>query len=110
MGFGAAPLGNFFRAMSDGDAATLIDAVWQAGVRYFDTAQSYGHGLSEARCGQGLRWHPRDQFVLSTKVGRLLEPDASTRSGVRVRFDYTRDAVLRSFDESLARLDDQGPD
>ncbi|CAB3803937.1 Pyridoxal 4-dehydrogenase [Paraburkholderia ultramafica] len=113
MGFGAAPLGNFFSAMSDRDAATLIETAWQAGIRYFDTAPSYGHGLSEARCGQGLRWYPRDQFVLSTKVGRLLTPRKREEidftpwvDGLPFEwhFDYSYDGTMRSIDDSLQRM------
>jgi aryl-alcohol dehydrogenase-like predicted oxidoreductase len=59
---------------SDEDSAALIHAAWDAGIRFFDTAPMYGHGLSEARCGQALRWYPRDEFVISTKVGRMLTP------------------------------------
>ncbi|MGU7770368.1 aldo/keto reductase [Burkholderia sp. MR1-5-21] len=113
MGFGAAPIGNFFSAISDDDAATLIKAAWDAGVRYFDTAPSYGHGLSEARCGQGLRWYPRDQFVLSTKVGRLLTPRkrgeidfAPWVDGLpfESHFDYSYDGTMRSIEDSLQRM------
>ena len=63
MGFGAAPIGNIFRPISEEDSAALIKAAWDAGVRYFDTAPMYGHGLSEARCGQGPRWYPRNQWL-----------------------------------------------
>ncbi|SAL76363.1 aldo/keto reductase [Caballeronia arvi] len=113
MGFGAAQIGNFGKAMSDEEAAMVIDAAWDAGIRYFDTAPSYGHGLSEARCGQGLRWRPRDQFVLSTKVGRLLKPRkrSEIRFGAWVdglpfewHFDYGYDGTLRSIEDSLQRM------
>src|SRR6266702_6511677 len=113
MGFGAAPIGNFFKPISDEDSATLIKAAWDAGVRYFDTAPSYGHGLSEARCGQGLRWYPRDQFVLSTKVGRLLRPGKRAEinfspwaNGLPFQwhFDYSYDGTMRSIEGSLQRM------
>jgi D-threo-aldose 1-dehydrogenase len=113
MGFGAAQLGNFFKPISDEDSALLIKATWDAGVRFFDTAPSYGHGLSEARCGQGLRWYPRDEFVLSTKVGRLLK--ARKRKEIDFapwvdglpfdwHFDYSYDGTMRSIEDSLQRM------
>ena len=113
LGLGCAPLGNLFSAISDDDAAATVDAAWDAGVRLFDTAPLYGNGLSERRLGAALATRPRDEFVLSTKVGRLLrEPppgialdtifaDAPNLDPV---FAYSRDAVLRSIDESLNRL------
>lgn len=113
MGFGTAPIGNFFKPVSDHDSATLIKAAWDAGVRYFDTAPSYGHGLSEARCGQGLRWYPRDEFVLSTKVGRLLTPRKRSEIDFKPwvdglpfdwRFDYSYDGTIRSIEDSLQRM------
>ncbi|SAL46588.1 aldo/keto reductase [Caballeronia sordidicola] len=113
MGFGAAPIGNIFRPITEEDSAALIKAAWGAGVRYFDTAPMYGHGLSEARCGQGLRWYPRDQYVLSTKVGRLLKPRKRAEidftpwvDGLpfEMKFDYSYDGVMRSIEDSLQRL------
>ena len=82
MGFGASPIRQKKprRPISEETSAALIQAAWNAGIRYFDTAPMYGHGLSEARCGQGLRWYPRDEFVISTKVGRLLK--AARRSNI----------------------------
>lgn len=112
MGFGAAPIGNFVRPMSDEDSLALIASAWDAGIRYFDTAPSYGHGLSEARCGRGLRWYPRDEFVLSTKVGRLLRPRKRTEISFAPwvdglpfewRFDYSYDGTMRSVEDSLQR-------
>jgi D-threo-aldose 1-dehydrogenase len=114
-GFGGAATGNLYRAVTDDDAAGAIAAAWAEGVRWFDTAPHYGLGLSERRLGEALAGVPRDEFVLSTKVGRLLVPDpggASRRDDEgfdvpadsrRVR-DYSRDGVLRSLDASLARL------
>ena len=113
LGFGTAPLGNMGRVLTEADADAVLTAAWNTGVRYIDTAPLYGHGLSEARVGRLLRGKPRDEIVVSTKVGRFLEPCAAgdEDSGIflatpplRVRFDYTRDGVLRSFDASLRRL------
>jgi D-threo-aldose 1-dehydrogenase len=116
LGFGAAPIGNLYSAVSDSDAAATVSAAWDAGIRYFDTAPHYGLGLSERRLGAALAGYPRDEYVISTKVGRLLVPNpAPTGSdllsgGFAVsdeltrRFDYSADGVRRSLDESLARL------
>ena len=84
LGFGTAPLGNLYRATTDKDAQATLDAAWKAGVRYFDTAPLYGLGLSETRLNQFLRGKKRDSYVLSTKIGRLLEvcaPDKRTGIG-----------------------------
>ncbi|MGE0798110.1 MAG: aldo/keto reductase [Lautropia sp.] len=114
IGLGSAPLGNLFRAVDDDTAQATIAAAWSAGVRYFDTAPHYGQGLAEQRLGRGLRALPRDRFVLSTKVGRLLVPDpAAPREHAgyvdvppfRTVVDYGADAALRSIDDSLRRLD-----
>lgn len=115
--FGAAVIGNLFRAVDDAAAIDAVDAAWESGIRYFDTAPHYGLGLSERRIGQALRSRPRDDVILSTKVGRLLEPVEAgagerdldmgfdvPRDYVRVH-DYSRDGVLRSIEESLLRLD-----
>lgn len=113
LGLGCAPLGNLFQAVADDDAVATVDASWDAGWRLFDTAPLYGHGLSERRLGAALAGRPRDEYVLSTKVGRLLRPPAagSTVETIFVDapdldpvFAYSRDAVLRSIDESLERL------
>ena len=113
LGLGCAPLGNLFSAISDDDATATVDAAWDAGVRLFDTAPLYGNGLSERRLGAALTTRPRDEFVLSTKVGRLLrEPPPGTAldtifvdvPNLDPVFAYSRDAVLRSIDESLTRL------
>src|SRR5436190_17128368 len=85
LALGGAPLGNLFRPVTDADAAAVIDAALRGGVGYFDTAPHYGHGLSERRFGKALASVPRDRFVLSTKVGRLL----TARSDVpRIQHDY----------------------
>ena len=113
LGFGGAPLGNMHRILTDDECVATATAAWDAGLRYFDTAPLYGHGLSEQRIGRALTGRPRAEFVISTKVGRLLEPCAAGEEGggiyegvppLKVAFDYTRDGVLRSFEESLARL------
>jgi D-threo-aldose 1-dehydrogenase len=114
LGFGGSQLGNLYDAMTDEEADQVVRAAWDAGIRYFDTAPHYGLGLSERRLGRALRDQPRDQFVVSTKVGRLLEPVGTTRgldpegfvvpaTHRRVR-DYSRDGVLRSLEASLSRL------
>ena len=84
LGFGAAPLGNLFRALTDDEAHAVLEAAWAAGVRYFDTAPLYGLGLSETRLNRFLRGKPRDEYVLSSKVGRLLQavpPGPGRRGG-----------------------------
>ena len=114
MGFGTAPLGNLYKAISDGEARATLDAAWEGGVRYFDTAPLYGLGLSETRLNPFLRDKPRDSYILSTKVGRLIEYcSPEHRAGVgkwfnvpqrRENFDYTYDGVMRSFEHSFSRL------
>lgn len=117
LGFGGAPLGNLFTPVTDEDAAAAVDAAWDNGIRYYDTAPHYGLGLSERRLGAALRTRPRGEYVLSTKVGRVLEPapgssapgedlaDGYAVPGALVRrWDFTADGVRRSIDESLARL------
>jgi len=111
VGIGCAPFGNLYTAVADAAADAAIDAAWAAGVRFFDTAPLYGHGLSEERVGRALARRPRDEVVLSTKVGRLLRPaDRAVETifvgaeAVEPVFDFSRDGVLRSIDESLDRL------
>ena len=72
LGFGAAPIGNLFSAIDDQTAQSTVDAAWEGGIRYFDTAPHYGLGLSERRLGSALAGRPRDEYAVSTKVGRLL--------------------------------------
>jgi D-threo-aldose 1-dehydrogenase len=116
LGFGGASLGNLYIETSGADARASVDAAWDGGVRYFDTAPHYGLGLSERRLGAALADRPRADYALSTKVGRLLEPNpvpagSDLDSGgfavpddlVR-RFDFSRDGVLRSLEASLGRL------
>ncbi len=73
LGLGTAPLGNIYRPINDEDADETMDAAWSAGIRYFDTAPLYGRGLAETRLNHFLRSKPRDEYILSTKVGRLLK-------------------------------------
>ena len=116
IGFGGSTAGNIWRARSDDEVAAGLSAAWDRGIRYFDTAPHYGLGLSEQRVGKALRDHPRNEYVLSTKVGRLLEPNPAptgsdlTEGGFdvpdhlhRVR-DYSADGVRRSLEASLERL------
>lgn len=113
MGFGGAPLGNMYQAFSDTQARATVEACHAAGIRYFDTAPLYGFGLSEHRLGEALRGKGREELVLSTKVGRLLEPGdpASLDHGQFKEalpfaqvYDYSYDGVMRSLEDSLQRL------
>jgi D-threo-aldose 1-dehydrogenase len=113
VGFGGAPLGNLFHAVDQEEAIALVRHAYAAGVRYFDTAPHYGNGLSETRMGVALRGIARDDYLLSSKVGRILIPDRAAPSeqngyvGVRPyrqRWDYTRQGTLRSIEDSLQRL------
>jgi D-threo-aldose 1-dehydrogenase len=97
----------------DADARAVTDGAWDAGLRYFDTAPFYGNGLSELRLGEALRWRPRDEYVLSTKVGRLLKPQSRSRiestfwvdpAPFEVIHDYSYDGAMRSFEDSLQRM------
>ena len=114
LGFGAASLGNLFRETTDAESEEAVDTAWELGIRYFDTAPHYGLGLSERRLGRALRKYPRDEYVISTKVGRLLVPNEH-RTGrdndgflvpddVVRQWDFSRDGVRRSLDSSLERL------
>lgn len=113
LGFGGGPIGNQARPVSEQEVEAIVDAAWDTGIRYFDTSPFYGHGLSEARLGHCLRWRPREDYVLSTKVGRLLKPRRREEIdfGMWVdglpnilEFDYSYDGVMRSFEDSLQRL------
>ncbi|MFI6402057.1 aldo/keto reductase [Streptomyces sp. NPDC050548] len=116
LGFGAAPVGNLHGPIDADQARATLDAAWDVGVRYYDTAPHYGLGLSERRLGEALAHRPRTEFTVSTKVGRLLEPHPAptgsdlTAGGFAVpdtlirRPDYSRDGVLRSLEASLDRL------
>lgn len=110
LGLGCAALGNLYQAMDDAQASATADAAWGAGVRLFDTAPLYGHGLSEQRIGAALRARPREDYVLATKVGRRLVPgrDPGTIFAdvpeLTPVFDFSFDGVLSSVEGSLARL------
>jgi D-threo-aldose 1-dehydrogenase len=125
LGFGGASIGGMFRWVEDEDAIATVRHAWSLGVRYFDTAPLYGYGASERRFGRALADQPRDGFVLSTKVGRLVRDAAAipprsdidrqmldgredayyvVRDPVRMVFDYSADGVRRSIEESLERL------
>ncbi|MGW4377413.1 aldo/keto reductase [Streptomyces albidoflavus] len=119
LGFGTAPLGNMFRAIPDDEVQATLQAAWDQGVRYYDTAPFYGAGLAELRLGELLSGQPRDAYVLSTKVGRVVldevEDPAARQLGEkgglfahgrpnRMVDDYSADATLRSVEDSLKRL------
>jgi D-threo-aldose 1-dehydrogenase len=107
LGLGTAPLGGLFEAVADETAHAVVTRAWELGIRYFDTAPLYGSGLAEQRLGSVLRERPRDEFVISTKVGRLLRPGSSEFRGappLEAYFDFSHDAALRSLEESLERL------
>lgn len=112
-GFGTAPIGNIFREIDEETSDAMIQSAWNAGIRYYDTAPMYGHGLSELRSGHSLRWKNRDDFVLSSKVGRILKPAPKndidyapwTNAGrFTMHFDYSYDGTMRAFEDSLQRL------
>jgi D-threo-aldose 1-dehydrogenase len=117
LGFGGAPLGNLYRPMTEKEGRLMLETVWASGCRYFDTAPLYGLGLSETRLNGLLRPKPRDSYLISTKVGRLLDickpEERSRQDGAgaffetpsrRERFDYSYDGVMRSLEFSLERL------
>ncbi|WP_350277970.1 aldo/keto reductase [Kribbella sp. HUAS MG21] len=115
-GLGCAPLGNLFRRFSEPEAEAILEAAWSAGVRYFDTAPHYGLGLSEERLGRFLATKPRDEYVVSTKVGRLLREDPAwdgtaldatgfvVPARLRRQLDYSASGVRASVEDSLQRL------
>ncbi|MGJ7520664.1 aldo/keto reductase [Variovorax sp. LT1P1] len=119
LGFGTAPLGNMFRDIPEAEARTTVDAAWNDGIRYFDNAPFYGAGLAEIRMGEALADRPRDDYVISTKVGRLIldeledvnARDQGEKGEVfkhgranKIVNDYSADATLRSIEDSLKRL------
>ena len=125
LGFGGGSIGGLFRPVAAADAVAMVEHAWSIGIRYFDVAPLYGYGASERAMGAALAGRPRDEYVLSTKVGRLireagdvrpdddLDPQAlgdqhdayyADTGGRRMAFDYSYDGVLRSVEASLARL------
>lgn len=114
LGFGAAHLGELYTKVDEADSRATLDAAWEAGVRYYDTAPWYGRGLSEHRLGGFLRTKPRDEFLITTKVGRTLkrpkDPKTFDRApwtgglNFEVHFDYSYDGIMRSYEDLLQRL------
>jgi D-threo-aldose 1-dehydrogenase len=119
LGFGATAIGGMYEKVTDEQALATVRAAWEAGLRYFDVAPQYGRGHGETRLGAGLSSFPRDEYILSSKVGRLLRADAPPNPDdfdpdgnpydvgapdVATVYDYSRDGVLRSVEESLRRL------
>ena len=114
LGFGSAPLGNLYKSLSEKQATAVLDAMWRTGHRYIDTAPLYGLGLSETRLNHFLRDKKRTDYVISTKIGRLMQVcEPSQRTGIgkffdtptrREVFDYSYDGTMRSFEASLERL------
>ena len=110
LALGCAPLANLYTPLEEDAALDTVGAAWDSGIRFFDTAPLYGHGLSEQRLGAALAGHDRDEAIVATKVGRLLVPGTVSSTifadvpPVRPRFDFSYDATLRSLEESLERL------
>jgi D-threo-aldose 1-dehydrogenase len=110
LGLGSAPLGNMYAPLSDADAAATVDAAWDAGLRWFDTAPLYGNGVAERRLGATLRRRPRGEMVVASKVGWRLAPGIDPNSifvdtpALRPLHDYSAAAVEHSLAESLDRL------
>lgn len=115
LGYGAANVGNLYRQVTDAEAQAILQAAWECGIRYFDTAPHYGLGLSERRLGAFLATKPRHEYVVSTKVGRLLRPnpegageldmahDFAVPAGLKRVWDFSADGIGRSVEESLER-------
>jgi D-threo-aldose 1-dehydrogenase len=116
LGYGAANVGNLFRPLSDDESWAILEAAWDSGIRYYDTAPHYGLGLSERRLGAFLQTKPREEYVLSTKVGRLLRPNPDHDGGLDTAndfhvpddlqrvWDFSDDGIRASLDESRERL------
>ena len=113
LGCGSATLGDAREVIPEAQSDATLDAAYAAGIRYFDTAPWYGSGKSEHRIGRALRTRPRDEFILSTKIGRVFsrpqdpasfQPRGAGALRFELRFDYTRDGVIRSYEDSLQRL------
>lgn len=111
IGLGTAPLGNMYRKISEEEAASTIESAWEQGIRYYDTAPFYGAGLSESRLGEALSAHNRDDYLIGTKVGRVISDETEEKSGLfelgnpnKIITDFSEDATLRSIEQSLERL------
>ncbi|MBO0982189.1 aldo/keto reductase [Microbacterium sp. SD291] len=117
LGYGAANVGNLFRELSDDESSAILEAAWDSGIRCFDTAPHYGLGLSERRLGAFLQTKPREEYFLSTKVGRLLRPNPEHAAGgldtandfhvaddLQRVWDFSADGIRRSLDESRERM------
>ena len=115
LGFGAAPIGGFRATISEAEAQALLETAWQGGVRFFDTSPFYGYGRSELRLGHFLRQYPREEFIISTKIGRVMHPQrpgepapddlrSNGLPGFIPAFDYSYDGVMRSLEQSCLRL------
>jgi D-threo-aldose 1-dehydrogenase len=119
LGFGTAPLGNMYRDIPEDEALATVDAAWNSGIRYFDGAPLYGAGLAELRLGKALAGRTRDEYVLGTKVGRLIldehestaDRDLGEKGGLfehglpnKIVYDYTAEGTMRSIEDSLKRL------
>ena len=114
LGFGGASIGELTQVIDEAVAVDAVRAAWNAGIRFFDTAPWYGRGLSELRTGSGLRGKPKDEFVLSTKIGRWLRAPGAAAAfdrapwtgglDMQVVFDYSYDGLMRSYEQSQLRL------
>ncbi|RNA68563.1 aldo/keto reductase [Alteribacter keqinensis] len=111
IGLGTAPLGNMFRNVSEEEALATIQTAWDHGIRYYDTAPFYGFGLSEIRLGEVLSQYDRSDYILSSKVGRIILDEKENKSGLfehgrknKMLTDYSEDGTLRSIEDSLKRL------
>jgi D-threo-aldose 1-dehydrogenase len=113
LSLGTAPLGGLYHELPEETAIATVDAAWQAGIRFFDTAPHYGHTKAEHRLGDALRRYPRADYVLSTKVGRRFVPRVHPYDGsegwanplpFEAIYDYSYDGILRSFEDSQQRL------
>ncbi|MCP2035519.1 D-threo-aldose 1-dehydrogenase [Planomicrobium sp. HSC-17F08] len=111
LGLGTAPLGNMFREVPEDEAMETIQSAWNEGIRYFDTAPFYGAGLAEMRLGEILSSYKRDDYLLSSKVGRIILDEEEEKEGLfeygrknKIRTDYTESGTLQSIEDSLKRL------
>ncbi|WP_033543648.1 aldo/keto reductase [Planococcus sp. CAU13] len=111
LGLGTGPIGNMFRNVSDQEAMETIQSAWNEGIRYFDTAPFYGAGLSEIRLGEALSSYKREDYVVSSKVGKIILDEQENKEGLfefglknKIQTDYTEGGTLRSIEDSLKRL------